>query len=142
MLLRAIFFLGRNCRKDEITSILGVEEIVFPVRYLGLSLFAGMIKRDMCLPLLDKMRAKLDLWKGRLLSMEGHMELIISTLAAFNIFWASAISIPKSVTEEADKICRQFLWGIKKKKREGTLLLGTWCVVTKKKAVYVGAKGT
>lgn len=102
------------CNKEDardVCDILGVQRANFPVRYLGLPLFAGRIKRSMCLPLLDKMKARLDLWKSRMLSMAGRLELVISTLAAYNIFWAAAIPIPVSVTDEADKICRDFLWG-------------------------------
>lgn len=124
-------FFSKNCDRMDISSILGVEEQSLPVRYLGLPLFSGMLKRDMCLPLLDKMRAKLDLWKGRLLSMAGRLELIISTLAAYNIFWSSSLPIPCSVTEEADRICKQFLWGDQEdKKRMHTV---SWDMVCRPK---------
>lgn len=56
-------FLSKSSIAEDVIPFLGVEETSFPMRYLGLPLFAGMIKRDMCLPLLGKMRARLDLWK-------------------------------------------------------------------------------
>lgn len=50
--------------------------------------------------------------------MARRVELVIFTLATFNIFWASVIPIPVSVAEEADKICRKFLWGDQEDRRK------------------------
>lgn len=43
--------------------------------------------------------------------MAGRVELVISTLSAYNIFWTSVFPLPSSVTEMIDKMCQKFIWG-------------------------------
>lgn len=131
-------FLSKGCKKDEIISTLGVEESSFPVRYLGLPLFSRMIKQDMCLHLLDRMRAKLDLWKGRLLSMAGRMELVILTLVAFNIFGHQLFLLRVQSLRKRIEFTGNFSREIKKIERRCILFLGTWFVDRRKEAWVSG----
>lgn len=49
--------------------------------------------------------------------MAARMELILSTLSSFSIFWSVAVPIPKAITDQADLICCKFLWGDTNSKR-------------------------
>lgn len=79
-------FFSSTTKSEGIMHVLSIDEAFLPVRYLGFPLFAGCITKIMCLHFLDKMRKRLDTWKSRLLSMDGRLDLIVSTLADFSIF--------------------------------------------------------
>lgn len=96
---------------------LGLDVSDLPVRYLGLPLFSGHLSKVHYRPLLDKIKRRLEDWKVRLLSMVGRLELIMSTLNAYSLFWTSAFLIPSSVVKEIEQVCRNFLWGDKESKK-------------------------
>lgn len=91
--------------------MLNIEALDLPSTYLGLPLFSGRLSKSMCAPLINKVRQRLESWKASILSFAGRVELIISTLSSFHIFWSMAFPLPSSVLSELDKVCRQFIWG-------------------------------
>ncbi|XP_043699291.1 uncharacterized protein LOC122650056 [Telopea speciosissima] len=54
---------------------------VFHTRYLGVEISKGRVKRDMLLPVMDRVRNKMAGWKGKLLSMAGRVELVKSVVS-------------------------------------------------------------
>lgn len=56
------------------------------------------------------MKAKLSNWKGKLLSQVGRTVLAKSVLSSIPIYSVSTFKAPISVTNELDKIIRDFWW--------------------------------
>jgi hypothetical protein len=84
--------------------------VSFPIKYLGLPLKLGRLKLVHVQNILDKTRAKLAGWQGRLLNVAGCRELVGSVLSATPIYLLSALKVPKQLTEDIDKAHRHFLW--------------------------------
>ncbi|KAK1327173.1 hypothetical protein QJS10_CPA01g01639 [Acorus calamus] len=91
-------------------NTLSIQQQSLPVKYLGLPLFTGSLTRSLCQPLIDKVRLRIQSWTGKLLSLAGRLELILSVLSSFHIFWSTAFSIPRAATKEIERIIRNFLW--------------------------------
>lgn len=61
--------------------------------------------------LLNKMRKKLSGWKASSLSFAGHVMLAQASVRAIPCYIMQTSLLPASIYEEADKICRDFIWG-------------------------------
>ncbi|KAK1321880.1 hypothetical protein QJS10_CPA03g01261 [Acorus calamus] len=80
------------------------------MRYLGVPLFSGALTHAMCLPLIDKVRRKVQSWTGFLLSKSGRVELIKSVLLSYSHYWTSGFALPKRTVKDLEKLMRSFLW--------------------------------
>lgn len=81
-----------------------------PVRYLGLPLMTkGMCKTDY-LPLVEKVRSRINTWKSRFLSYAGRLQLIKSVLISIVNFWAAVFRLPSKCMKEIEQLCASFLW--------------------------------
>ncbi|KAF9624332.1 hypothetical protein IFM89_009615 [Coptis chinensis] len=113
---------------QELATILEVELVRPPVRYLGLPLFAGRLGIKECQPLVDRVTAKLKDWKARMLSHAGRLQLILSVLTAMPIYWYRTFIIPKTVIEQIEKVCARFLWsGVEIKRCHHQASFSTLC---------------
>ncbi|KAL6209869.1 hypothetical protein ACLB2K_020808 [Fragaria x ananassa] len=68
---KSTFFIGSShaCRQEEIQNVLGIDRGSLPFKYLGVPIFIGRPKPEFLLPIAaDKVRCKLNSWKGSLLS--------------------------------------------------------------------------
>lgn len=54
----------------------GIKNGSFPIKYLDVPLSPKRIKREHCLPLLEKMKKRISGWKNKLLSSGGRLRLI------------------------------------------------------------------
>lgn len=64
----------------------------------------------MLFPLLDKSAKRLDAWKGSSMSIAGRSTLIGSSLNNSPIYHVSIYLLPKSITNNLDKIRRKFFF--------------------------------
>ncbi|XP_062119360.1 uncharacterized protein LOC133833120 [Humulus lupulus] len=85
----------------------------FPLKYLGVPLRTTRWKAGDCSLIIKKIQSKLHTWASRHLSFAGRAQLINSVLLSIRTFWMSIFILPKSVTKEVDRLCRNFLWGVK-----------------------------
>ncbi|XP_062085745.1 uncharacterized protein LOC133791852 [Humulus lupulus] len=85
----------------------------FPLKYLGVPLRTTRWKAGDCSRIIKKIQSKLHTWASRHLSLVGRVQLINSVLLSIRTFWMSIFILPKSVTKEVDRLCRNFLWGVK-----------------------------
>lgn len=117
-------FFSKGCRnKGELCSLLGISRGKFHVRYLGLPLSIQYPKARHFLPLLDKLRSKVDGWMVHSLSFAGRMELLKSVLLNILSYWYLSYDFPVSVVKEVERIFANFLW----KGRMHTLSWGEIC---------------
>jgi hypothetical protein len=84
----------------------------FPVTYLGLPLTLGRLRLANLQPLLDRSRAKLAAWKGKLLNAGGRRALTRSVLDALTTYALTALTLPKKFTLAFDQVRRHFTWDI------------------------------
>jgi hypothetical protein len=59
--------------QDQILSILQFRVWKLPVRYLGMPLIAGRLSYSDCIPLIEKITAKINSWTARHLSFAGRL---------------------------------------------------------------------
>ena len=81
-----------------------------PFIYLGLPIGGSSSRLNLWDPIIARMEKKLALWKGRLLSLAGHLTLIKAALSSLPIYFMSIFPIPKGVIEKINKIQQAFLW--------------------------------
>jgi len=62
-------------------------------------------------PVVNKLKAKLSVWKGRFLSMAGRICLINSVISAIPLYYLSLFKAPELVCKRITSIQRRFLWG-------------------------------
>ena len=70
----------------------------------------GRIKPVHLQAIVDRIRARLAGWKGKLLPLVGRRVLVRCVLSAMPTFALTALRIPKKCIKEIDKSSRRFLW--------------------------------
>ncbi|KAL2249911.1 UNVERIFIED_CONTAM: hypothetical protein Sindi_2464800 [Sesamum indicum] len=96
--------------KEELLTMLQFQEGQLPMRYLGLPLISSRLLISDCLPLLNKIEARIAGWERLALSYAGRVQIIKSVLSSHSIYWASAFILPKRVINEIEKRLWKFLW--------------------------------
>lgn len=87
-----------------------VQVSAFPCTYLGLPLHFRSITRADLHPMLDKIAAKLQRWRGKLLSHAERLVLINSVLTAVPIYLLSVFKLGRWALKKIDEMRRNFLW--------------------------------
>jgi len=64
---------------------------------------------------LDKVNQRPSDWKSKTLSFSGRVTLTKSVLQALPTYVMQTVMLWVGICDEDDKICRGFLWGIKKR---------------------------
>lgn len=80
-----------------------------PVRYLGLPLMTKAMNKQDYLPLVERIRGKINTWTCRILTYAGRLQLIKSVLMSIVNFWASVFRLPGRCMEEVEHLCASFL---------------------------------
>jgi len=88
-----------NCRLGE-----------WPMKYLGLPLSKHRVGARSFVGIVDKMRKRLDPWKGRNLSLGGRLVLTNSCLSSLPMYTMGFYLLPKSIHAEMDQIRSNFFW--------------------------------
>ena len=96
--------------REEMMTVLGFQEGVLPMKYLGVPLISSRLTISDCRPLLLKIDKRIAGWEGISLSYAGRVQIIKSVLMALSLYWASAFILPKKVINEIEKRLRTFLW--------------------------------
>lgn len=104
-------FLSANADLRVVLDVLAIEKGLFSTRYLGVPLFTSMLTKKLCEPLVDKIKTKLESWKLRHLSMAGRVELIVSTLSSYHLYWTAVFTLPTGTISEIERLCCSFRWG-------------------------------
>lgn len=61
--------------------------------------------------MVDKLSAKLQGWKAKLLSQEGRTTLISSVLQAILLYTFACFRVPETICNRMDAVTRAFWWG-------------------------------
>ena len=116
-----MFGLKINFSKSEVIMINGNDDlylqyaelfncqtITFPLKYLGVPVSPARLHVKDWLILEERNEKKLEIWKGKSLSIAGRTTLINSSLSSTFIYHMSMYLLPKSTTEKLDKQRRTF----------------------------------
>lgn len=95
---------------EVVTEILQCRVEHFPITYLGLPLAMRKPTKAEIQPILDRLAKKIAGWKPRLLSPDGWLCLIKSTLMALPVHLMSVLQLPKWAIKDIEHECRGFLW--------------------------------
>ena len=77
-----------------------------PTRYLGLPITIGKLKLVHLQFILDRIRARLAGWKGRLMPIAGRRVLVRCVLSAMPTFAIPVLRAPKKFFKDIDKVRR------------------------------------
>ena len=97
--------------KREIIEFLGVAEIKEYEKYLGLPAVVGKNKKASLNYIKERVWAKLQGWKERLLSQAGREVLLKAVVQAIPTFAMSCFKLPVSLCKEIEMQIRKFWWG-------------------------------
>jgi len=103
--------------------LLPAEIADFPVKYLGLPLTVGRLRKAHLQPLVDRVAAYIPTWKASLLNKAGRLILVKVTMSAACVHTLISLKVPGWVFQEIDKRRRSFLWSGKKKANGGQCLV-------------------
>jgi len=88
-------FVSKGCKqREELVDIIGVSFGLLPIKYLGLPLSHNYLKVKDFIPLVDKIKMKVDGWMAKLVSFAGRVELIKSVLNNYLSLWVQSFRIP------------------------------------------------
>nr|ABA94305.1 retrotransposon protein, putative, LINE subclass [Oryza sativa Japonica Group] len=82
----------------------------FPLKYLGLPLVLGRLRKTNLQPVFDKILGKVASWRGKNMGAAGRATLVKSVLSAQPIYLLTALKVTKESLEQLDKQRRRFLW--------------------------------
>jgi hypothetical protein len=105
--------------KDQISGILGVNEVMGTGRYLGMPSMIGRNKKAMFGYLRDRMWKKIQSWSGKHLSKAGREVLVKAVAQAIPAYCMSTILLPESLGDELEKMINSFWWGSNKSSGRG-----------------------
>lgn len=88
----------------------GGQTVSFPIPYVGIPITLGTIRLVHLQFILDRIRARLVGWKGRLLPISGRRVLVRYVLSALPAFALAVLRAPRKFFKEVDKAHRKFLW--------------------------------
>ncbi|XP_026417250.1 uncharacterized protein LOC113312728 [Papaver somniferum] len=105
------FIDGTNStRKQQISSIIGMDISNFPDKYLGIILASERVTTEMVWPMVLMLQSKLAAWKGRLLSFYDRLILVKTVLCSYPLYNMEVYKWPSSVIKICEKLIRNFLW--------------------------------
>ncbi|KAM2909038.1 hypothetical protein COP2_048488 [Malus domestica] len=109
---KSTFYLGSSSvhRKAHVSRHLGFRLGVVPFTYLGVPIFRGKPKRIHFQALVDKAKARLLGWKGKLLSMAGRFQLVQSVYQSLLLHSFSVYQLPSCVLKHLSACARNFIW--------------------------------
>ncbi|XP_058774824.1 uncharacterized protein LOC131649096 [Vicia villosa] len=113
------------------SAFLGCKVDKFPFKFLGFTMGGNQRSVNFWKPVNNSLKAKILVWKGRLLSMGGKVTLLNSVLSNISSYQLSFYKVPSKVIKEIRALQRRFLWqGVVDK---GGMSWVNWDIVCKSK---------
>ena len=100
--------------------MIGFKLGVLPVRYLGVPLVTRRLSERDCIPLVDKITARINHWAVKTLSYVGRFRLIQSVIFSIQNYWSRHFLLPKSVLKKINQLCSSFFWKGNSNTAQGT----------------------
>jgi len=81
-----------------------------PFKYLVLEVGGNPRKKQFWEPVINKLKTRLNVWKGRFLTMAGRICLINSVITVIPLYYLSLFKAPDPICKRITSIQRRFLW--------------------------------
>jgi len=94
----------------RISDHIGIQEKTLPVRYLGVPLLSTRLTHTDCMPLVERITTRIQLWTSSSLTYAGRLQLIKSVLFSIQVYWASIFILPGATIKKIESILAAFLW--------------------------------
>lgn len=106
---------GWNCSIKELSDIARLLEMDGirnweSFKYLGIPIFKSKPKVAHWLPLLDKIKNRIQAWGASWLNNAGKVTLMKSVLISMPLYQSSILLAPKTFLSKLDSLLRRFLW--------------------------------
>ncbi|KAL8119929.1 hypothetical protein AgCh_017161 [Apium graveolens] len=88
----------------------GIPRGSMPVKFLGVPLISAQLCINDCIPLIDKLSARINSWTSLLLSFAGRVRLIKSVLTAIQAYWCNHFMLPAAMHAHIQSLLTRFLW--------------------------------
>ena len=117
--------------RQEIKRVLGVQEIKFYEKYLGLPSLVGRGKKASFSYIKERVWRKLQGWEGKFLSQAGREVLIEAIVQAIPTYTMGCFKIPLGLCHDIEAMIKKFFWGQQGDKRKIHWI--KWSELTKSK---------
>ncbi|KAG2292653.1 hypothetical protein Bca52824_039322 [Brassica carinata] len=105
------FSAGLNTLETSaLVNSTGISQGSLPMRYLGLPLSTKKLSLLNCEPLLQKIKAKINIWTAKYLSFAGRLQMISSVISGIINFWCAAFVLPVECINQINSLCAAYLW--------------------------------
>jgi len=91
--------------------VLKLPTVELPFKYLGMIIGGNPRRIEFWNLVVDKIKTRLSRWRGKTLSLAGHICLIKSVISALPLFYFSFFKAPIVVRNHIRRIQARFLWG-------------------------------
>ena len=106
-----VFTFGLHSDEAQnIANMLNYRVGQMPIRYLGLPISASHLGVGSFKPMVDRMRNKLQPWKGKHLSSGGRLILTNSSLSSIPTYVMGMYLLREETHKQMDSIRSQFFW--------------------------------
>ncbi|XP_021776069.1 uncharacterized protein LOC110739896 [Chenopodium quinoa] len=105
-------------KKNTLQMKLSFKPVEGHDKYLGLLTYIGGSKKQVFQSIQDRVWKRLKGWKENYLSQAGREILIKFVAQAIPLYAMQCFSIPMSILNEVEKVCRNFFWGKKGEDRK------------------------
>ena len=107
----AIFLAGVSDEvRNDLLNATGYSLGRFPMRYLGVPLISTRFTHSDCMPLIQRITARVQSWTSNSLSYAGRLQLIASVLYSIQLYWCSLFIIPKYTISKIEQSLSSYLW--------------------------------
>jgi len=111
---------GVNVGGNAVASyakMMNCAQMKVPFKYLGLEVGGNPRTVKFWVLVLTKLKARLNGWRGRFLSLAGRISLVKTVISSVPLYYLSIFKAPESIYKNIISIQRRFLWGWGKEKR-------------------------
>lgn len=104
---KSFFYLHKNVVAgiaQQVEQSIGMRKGVFPMKYLGCPITHGRKRKEHYSEFLNRVKGRIQAWKGKMLSDGGKEDLLSSVLQRTPIHTLSTITPPMCVIKELHRI--------------------------------------
>jgi len=117
-------------------DMLNCAQMSIPFKYFGVLVGGNPRKKEFWKEVVDKVRRKLSVWKGKRLTFAGRVCLIKAVFTAIPLFYFSLFRASISLCKEITSLQRRFLWSWGSEGRKIAWIRWETCCKPKKRGAW------
>ena len=109
---KSVIYIARVSDEIEnnILEVIAIPKGSLPFRYLGLPPSNKRLGIKNCLPIVEKVTARLNHWVTKKLSVAGQVHLVQRVIQSMHTYWCQVFLLPKAIIKMIEKKCNGFIW--------------------------------